>query len=93
MIWAAIRNKQLGHKFRRQQPIGPFIVDFVCFAKRVIVELDGWTHDLEQNQHYDVRRHARLEELGYRVLRFNDEDVLEDRVGVVDAICAVLESS
>jgi very-short-patch-repair endonuclease len=93
MIWADIRNRQLEAKFRRQHPIGPFIVDFVCLEKKLIVELDGWTHDLEQNTTYDRQRHRWLEQQGYRMLRFADDEVMNDRVGVVDAIFLTLNAS
>jgi very-short-patch-repair endonuclease len=92
MLWADLRNRQLGFKFRRQQPIGPFIVDFVCLEKKLIVELDGWTHDLEENEAYDRQRHQWLEREGYRILRFNDDDVMQDRTGVVDAIYLTLHT-
>jgi very-short-patch-repair endonuclease len=92
MLWADLRNRQLGFKFRRQQPIGPFIVDFVCLEKKLIVELDGWTHDLEENEAYDRRRHQWLEREGFRILRFNDDDVMQDRSGVVDAIYLTLHT-
>ena len=82
MIWSDLRNRQLGYKFRRQHPIGPYIVDFVCLSAKLIVELDGWTHDLKQYQLGDTIRQLWLESEGYRVLRFDDEEVLEDRDGV-----------
>ena len=92
MIWADLRSRQLGYKFRRQQPIGRFIVDFVCFEKRVIVELDGWSHHLEQTWVRDDERHRWLESEGYSVLRFNDEDVRCDRESVIEAIYVALHS-
>ena len=93
MIWSDLRNRQLGYKFRRQHPIGPYIVDFVCLSAKLIVELDGWTHDLKQYQLGDTIRQLWLESEGYRVLRFNDEEVLEDRDGVREAIHSALESA
>ncbi|MDJ0663178.1 MAG: endonuclease domain-containing protein [Acidimicrobiia bacterium] len=86
MIWADLRRRQLGYRFRRQQPIGRFIVDFVCFEKNLIVELDGWSHHLEQNWRHDEKRHQRLEREGYSILRFNDHDVRDNRESVVEAI-------
>jgi len=93
MIWADLRNRQLEAKFRRQHPIGPFIVDFVCLQKKLIVELDGWTHDLKQNATYDRNRQRWLEGNGYRVLRFTDDEVMNDRVRVVDANFLTLHAS
>jgi very-short-patch-repair endonuclease len=64
----------------------------VCFAKKLIVELDGWTHGLAQNYEHDDIRQAWLEDHGFTVLRFTDEEVMEDRDAVGDAIFTVLES-
>ncbi|MCP4306664.1 MAG: DUF559 domain-containing protein, partial [bacterium] len=79
MIWADLRMRQLGDKFRRQQPIGPYIVDFVCFAKKLVVELDGWTHSLEQNDRYDDLRQQWLEDPRFVVSPFPDDEAMEDR--------------
>jgi len=68
--------RQLGtYKFRRQQPIGVYIVDFVCLEKRLIIELDGGQHT-EQTE-YDEKRSVWLRERGYRVLRYWNHDVLK----------------
>jgi very-short-patch-repair endonuclease len=87
-LWNALRGRKLGgFKFRRQQPLGPYVVDFCCPEARLIVELDGARHD-EQWQ-YDAARTKYLGALGYRVLRFRNADVranLEDvlvRIGEV----------
>ena len=92
MLWSDLRGRQLGYKFRRQQPIGPFIVDFVCFEKLLIVEVDGWSHHLEQTWARDDGRHKWLESEGYSILRFNDEDVRSQRTSVVEAIYFALHS-
>ena len=73
------------------KPIRPFIFDFVCFATRLIIELDGFTHGLEQNYNYDRYRHHWLESNGFRVLRYSDDDVRDDRGAVIDSIATVLE--
>jgi very-short-patch-repair endonuclease len=78
-----------GLKFRRQQPIGDYIVDFVCFERKLIVEVDG-------SQHLDViarddARTAWLESLGFTVLRFWNDDVLRDTGGVVREIVWIIE--
>jgi very-short-patch-repair endonuclease len=67
-----------GWKFRRQAAIGPYVVDFVCFAARLIVELDGSSHDGEEGQvEYEQRRQAWLEAQRYRVLRLHGRDIPE----------------
>jgi very-short-patch-repair endonuclease len=87
-LWSVLRNRQLdGAKFRRQQPIGPFIADFVCQEARLIVEADGGQH--AQND-ADVRRTAFLASKGYRVLRFWNNDILQNLEGVAESILAAL---
>ena len=74
-LWHYLRNRNLvGHKFRRQHPLPPYIVDFVCIESKLIVELDGGQH-LEQVLR-DEERTAFLEALGFRVIRFWNDDVL-----------------
>ncbi|MDX8127138.1 endonuclease domain-containing protein [Methylomonas sp. OY6] len=69
VIWQQLRNRQLlGCKFRRQQVIGPFIVDFVCLEPKLVIEVDGGQH--AEQQEYDQNRSHYLQRLGYRVLRF-----------------------
>ena len=90
-LWSHLCGRQLaGWKFRRQAPIGEYVVDFVCPAARLVVELDGSTHD-ELKIEYDERRQAWLESQGYRVLRFSadypDQDPLD---GVTEAIYLAL---
>jgi very-short-patch-repair endonuclease len=89
-LWSILRSSRLeGAKFRRQQPIGPFIVDFVCQQRRLIVEADGGQHS---NNDSDRRRTKFLEGKGYLVLRFWNNDVLENIDGVAASIAAVLAS-
>ena len=84
-LWGELRQRRLqGQKFRRQQPLGPYIVDFVCLAKRLIVELDGGQHVLAVDP--DERRTSFLMRAGYRVLRFWDNDVLCDVNAVLEEI-------
>lgn len=90
-LWQTLRRRQLaGVKFRRQQPIGDFIVDFVCFECRLIVEVDGGQH-VEQS-HYDDVRTRWLEDRGYRVLRFWNNDVLADSDAVAQVILDAVAS-
>jgi len=74
-LWRHIRNRQLfGCRFRRQAPIGKYIVDFVCFEKKLIIELDGGQH--AQDQDDDHRRSEWLQSRGFKVIRFWNHDVL-----------------
>jgi very-short-patch-repair endonuclease len=88
-LWYFVRNRRLsGMKFRRQHPLGGYFVDFVCLERRLVVELDGGQHALRQV--YDGRRTAVLERLGFRVIRFWNDDVLLRTEGVLDAVLAAL---
>jgi very-short-patch-repair endonuclease len=76
LLWQHLRLRQIGgHKFRRQQPLGHYIVDFVCLEKRLVVEVDGGHHS--EQVVYDRRRSAWLEAEGFRILRFWDHEVLK----------------
>jgi very-short-patch-repair endonuclease len=86
LLWRALRGKQLGVKFRRQQPIGNFIVDFYCSDARLVVEIDGAVHEAQQKA--DAERQALLESLGLRVVRCSAEAVERDLSEVVEAIRA-----
>src|SRR5881394_2044309 len=90
-LWFALRDRRLdGFKFVRQEAIGPFIVDFVCREKDLVVEVDGGQHS-ESVQ--DVRRDAHLACEGYRVLRFWNNDVLTNREGVLLTILDALQQT
>jgi very-short-patch-repair endonuclease len=85
-VWQAVRNRQLGFKFRRQHPIGRFIADFYCAEARLVIEIDGDTHAAPDQAAYDSTRTAWLEERGYHVLRFQARDVDNDLDGVLQGI-------
>ncbi|WP_235538781.1 endonuclease domain-containing protein [Sphingomonas sp. Root710] len=86
-LWFAIRDRRLaGFKFRRQTTIGPFVVDFLCVEKRLIVELDGGQH----NEQADANRTAFLEARGYRLVRFWNNEVNESFEGVLSSILEAL---
>jgi very-short-patch-repair endonuclease len=88
-LWRALRLRQLGNaKFRRQAPIGPYIVDFVSFERRVIVEVDGGQHAAQAGK--DARRTDFLNAEGFRVIRFWNNEVLENFDGVLDRLAQVL---
>lgn len=90
-IWQLLRSRSLnGTKFRRQHPVGPYIIDFICINENLIIELDGSQH--QQQLAYDAQRTAFLEQAGYRVLRFWDNDVLLQTESVMQAIYDALGS-
>lgn len=88
-LWAALRGEQLGISFRRQHAIGPYIVEFCCIKKKLVIEVDGSQH-LEQVE-YDNARTAFLATQGYRVLRFWNSEVQKDLNGVIRRIQLELE--
>ena len=89
-LWQKLKRRQIATvKFRRQQPIGAFIVDFVCFERRVIVEVDGGQHS--EQVPYDEQRTRWLEAQGYLVLRFWNNDVLANTEAVAQAILDAVE--
>ena len=86
-LWQALRKSQLdGRKFRRQQSIENFIVDFYCPSEKLIVEVDGEVHDNFVNSEYDFNRTERLNKLGYKVIRFKKEEVYKSLDLVLEAI-------
>ncbi len=87
-LWSALRNRQIANaKFREQQPIGPYIVDFVCHEHRLIVEADGSQH---LDSKHDAVLDAYLKSKGYRTLRFWNTDILLKRDSVLVAIYEAL---
>ena len=81
LFWSEVRNRKLGgYKFKRQYPIGRYIVDFVCIEKKLVVELDGPFHAMRQA--YDEERDAYLNSQGYRALRFPNSYAADD-IGIV----------
>ena len=81
ILWSRLRRSGLGYKFRRQESIGKYIVDFYCPAKKLIIEIDGWQH--KENEEYDNKRTTYFESLGLRVLRFWNNDVNDNLSGVI----------
>ena len=88
LLWQHLRFKQLGGRFRRQAPIGNYIVDFACFEKRLVIELDGGQH-LEQEAS-DGARTAWLESQGFQVLRFWNNEVSSELDSVKQRIVEAL---
>jgi very-short-patch-repair endonuclease len=88
-LWYYLRDRRLGGwKFRRQYPVGPYIVDFICPEKNLIIEVDGGQH--AENEEMDLQRSAYLNKMGYRVFRFWNNQVLQETEAVLEAILAVL---
>lgn len=86
-LWALLRSKQVGGlRFRRQQPIGPYVADFFCAAAKLVVELDGEQHGTDSAVAHDENRTCWLAERGYHVLRFPNGDVFKDPQRIVDSI-------
>jgi very-short-patch-repair endonuclease len=83
-LWRRLRNRQLGPKFRRQHPIGRFIVDFYCAEARLATEIDGDSH--AEQAKYDAQRTAWLAEQGTRVIRFTNRQVHQQIEAVLEAI-------
>lgn len=91
-IWSRLRRNQLGCYFRRQMPIGKYIVDFACWKERLIVEIDGSQHLTKEGKKSDQIRDTYLKGLGFRILRFNSVESLNNTDGVVDLIYEKLKN-
>lgn len=92
LLWNELKKKQiLNVQFNRQRPIGNYIADFYCAKAKLIIELDGITHHSEEQYDLDMIRQAELENMGYKVLRFSDEEVMNDRENVVREITVEVE--
>ena len=91
-LWEGLRNKNLGVKFRRQHPVNAYIPDFVCLEKLLVVEVDGGYHFVGNQQVSDEERTRYLEQNGFEVIRFTNEEVLGDIDGVLERIKEVLKS-
>ena len=89
-LWQHLRDRRLnGYKFRRQQPIGNYIADFVCIRPKLIVEVDGSQHD--EQRAYDETRSENLRALGFHILRFWNHDILQQTEAVLTVILNTLE--
>jgi very-short-patch-repair endonuclease len=90
-LWHALRGRRFhGFKFRRQQPIGPYIADFVCFEGKLVIELDGDQDGSNTGLAYDMARSRRFNKDGFRVLRFPNHELRENFDGVLDGIALML---
>lgn len=86
-LWTLLRDRRLGGaKFRRQHPIGRYVVDFACVEAKLAVEVDGPSHSIDEQRSFDAQRTADLERHGWRVLRVRNADVMADS----SAVCAII---
>ena len=83
-LWRALRELPPEHRFRRQHPVGRFIVDFACPRSKLAIELDGGQHTAREQE--DIARTAELAQHGYRLIRFWNNDVIDNLSGVLDTI-------
>ena len=94
IIWYGLRAYRLeGAGFRRQTPMGPYIVDFVSHAAKLIIEIDGGQHFADAHETRDKRRDAFLASKGFRVVRFSNLDVMTNRNGVLETIAAAVRET
>ncbi|WP_339928598.1 endonuclease domain-containing protein [uncultured Brevundimonas sp.] len=92
LVWQAIRGGKLGVRFRRQHPVGPWILDFYCHARRLAVEIDGTTHDHPDRVALDHRRTVWLQKRGIQTLRIAASEVLGNLDGVLEGLKARVEA-
>jgi len=92
-LWSLLRRKRMNVRFRRQQPIGPYVADFFCPSAALVIELDGSQHADESQLLHDAKRTKWLEANGYRVLRFWNADVLKAPCVVMETIFRVLDGA
>ncbi|PZO90809.1 MAG: endonuclease domain-containing protein [Sphingomonas sanxanigenens] len=91
-LWYHLSARKLaGFKFSRQMPVGPFICDFLCRTERLVIELDGYSHDLTQER--DASRDRWLRRRGYRILRFTNREVSDNIDGVLFTIARILAAA
>ncbi|MDJ0952165.1 MAG: DUF559 domain-containing protein [Acidimicrobiia bacterium] len=90
ILWWLLRGRGVGVRFRRQVPIGTYVADFACLSHRVVVEIDGPTHDADERAAYDRRRDRWFQAQGWRVIRVTDDDVWSNRDDVLTEILLVI---
>ena len=86
MLWRQLKQRPLGVKFRNQHPIRQMVVDFYCAQSRLVIEIDGISHDLGDNPERDARRDANLRSLGFEIVRIAATEVLKDPLAVADSL-------
>lgn len=91
-LWLHLNRKKLGVKFRRQVSIGPFIVDFYCPVRKLIIEIDGFIHDKAAIKEDDLKRQKIIEDLGFVFLRFSNKEVLDNVDHVLEKIKNIIKN-
>jgi very-short-patch-repair endonuclease len=93
ILWRRLRDRRCsGFKFRRQQPVAGYVADFICFEKKLIIEVDGTQHGFDAQRQHDDKRDECLKSQGYTVLRFSNTDTKKNLDGVLQAIWSVLNA-
>ncbi len=92
LLWQRLRGKSTGMRFRKHHPIGPYVVDFYCAAFRLVIEVDGFAHEVGNRPERDERRTLFLEENGYRVVRIEAKEVVHDADAVAASIALLVEA-
>ena len=90
-MWLGLRELPTEHRFRRQHPIGRFVVDFACPREKLAIEIDGGQHALQEEE--DLARSTEIARRGYRVIRFWNDDVIHNLAGVLEVIRKELDNS
>ena len=90
VLWTGLRRYGAGGRFRRQHPVGPFVLDFCCPALRLVIEVDGAVHDDPAQAQRDAARTAWLQAQGYRIHRFRNDEVMHDMQHVLAQIAALV---
>jgi cyclase len=93
LLWNKLKNRDLRVKFRRQHPIGNFIVDFYCHELKLVIELDGGIHLRKEINEYDKGRSHDIEKYGIRILRFTNDEIFSNLPTVLDQIVRVIRES
>lgn len=92
-LWSKLSKYQiLGLQFRRQHPINRFIADFYCAKVKLVIEVDGGIHDIPEYQDYDIARSEILNDFGITVIRFSNEQILEDLENTINEIIKITKS-
>lgn len=85
-LWWRLRGEQLGYSFRRQHPVGPYVLDFYCAPLQLAIEVDGHQHGTDEGREHDQRRDVFLAMKGIHTIRFGNHEVIENLEGVVETI-------
>ena len=92
VLWEKLRNNKLnGYRFKAQHPIAKFIVDFYCHKALLIIEIDGSVHDKEEVKEHDENRSLEIEKFGLKIVRFSNDQILNEIEAVLKKISSVLE--